>query len=156
MNQMQAMSIVAMRDTIETRSFAARLLPIMAAVFVAFLVIGVAMPVLPLYVHDGLGLGTFVVGLVAGSQFAASLISRPWAGHYSDARGAKRAVIAGLLAASASGLIYLCSLLFRETPAGSAAVLLLGRGVLGGAKSFIIPPAVSGGSPSSTPKIPGR
>jgi MFS family permease len=145
MNQMQAMSIVAMRKTIETRSFAARLLPIMAAVFVAFLVIGVAMPVLPLHVHDGLGLGTFVVGLVAGSQFAASLISRPWAGHYSDARGAKRAVIAGLLAASASGLIYLCSLLFRETPAASVVVLLLGRGVLGGAESFIITAAVSWG-----------
>jgi quercetin dioxygenase-like cupin family protein len=29
------------------------------------------MPVLPLHVHQGLGLGTFVVGLVAGSQFAA-------------------------------------------------------------------------------------
>jgi MFS family permease len=145
MNQMQAMSIVAIRETIEIRSFASRLLPIMAAVFVAFLVIGVAMPVLPLHVHDGLGLGTFVVGLVAGTQFAASLISRPWAGHYSDARGAKRAVIAGLLAASASGLVYLCSLLFRETPAVSVAVLLLGRGVLGGAESFIITAAVSWG-----------
>src|SRR4051812_27847030 len=145
MNQMQAMSIIAIRETIEIRSFAARLLPIMAAVFVAFLVIGVAMPVLPLHVHDGLRFGTFVVGMVAGSQFAASLISRPWAGHYSDARGAKRAVIAGLLAASASGLIYLCSLLFRETPAVSVAVLLLGRGVLGGAESFIITAAVSWG-----------
>jgi len=63
------------------------------------------LPVLPLHVHDGLGLSLFVVGLVAGSQFAASLISRPWAGHYSDTRGAKRAVIAGLLAAAASGLL---------------------------------------------------
>src|SRR3954453_2038221 len=104
------------------------LLPIMGAVFVAFLVIGVAMPVLPLYVHDGLGFGTFVVGLVAGSQFAASLISRPWAGHYSDSRGAKRAVFAGLLATSASGLIYLCSLLFQGAPGASVTVLLLGRG----------------------------
>ena len=42
----------------------------------AFLVIGLALPVLPLHVHQGLGLGTFVVGLVAGSQFAASLVSR--------------------------------------------------------------------------------
>jgi MFS family permease len=139
------MSVVAMPDTAAPRPFAASLLPIMGAVFVAFLVIGVAMPVLPLYVHDGLGFGTFVVGLVAGSQFAASLISRPWAGHYSDGRGAKRAVFAGLLAASASGLIYLCSLLFRGAPGASVAVLLLGRGVLGGAESFIITAAVSWG-----------
>jgi 4-carboxymuconolactone decarboxylase len=57
-------------------------------VFTAYLVIGIAMPVLPLHVHQGLGLGTFVVGLVAGSQFGASLISRFWAGHVADSRGA--------------------------------------------------------------------
>src|SRR6267378_6497267 len=126
-----AMSVVAMSDTAAPRPFAALLLPIMGTVFVAFLVIGVAMPVLPLYVHDGLGFDTFVVGLVAGSQFAASLISRPWAGHYSDGRGAKRAVIAGLLAASASGLLYLCSLSSGNLPAVSVAMLLIGRAVLG-------------------------
>jgi hypothetical protein len=65
------------------RSFAA-LLPIMAAVLIAVLIIGVAPPVLPLHVHHGLGLSAFVVGLVTGSQFAASLISRVWAGHYAD------------------------------------------------------------------------
>jgi MFS family permease len=72
------------------------LLPIMAVVLIAFLIIGLALPVLPLHVHQGLGLGAFVVGLVAGSQFAASLISRVWAGHYSDRRGAKRGVVIGL------------------------------------------------------------
>ena len=82
------------------------LLPIMTIVFVGFLIIGMALPVLPLHVHQDLGLSTFVVGLVAGSQFAASLISRPWAGHYSDSRGAKRTVAVGLLAASASGSLY--------------------------------------------------
>jgi hypothetical protein len=45
-------------------SVAAALLPLMALVGVAYLVTGVAMPVLPVYVHQGLGLGTFVVGLV--------------------------------------------------------------------------------------------
>src|SRR4051812_45675227 len=54
----------------------ATLLPIMAVVFIAYLVIGLAMPVLPIHVHQGLGLGTFVVGLVAGSQFTALLLSR--------------------------------------------------------------------------------
>ncbi len=128
-----------------TSRIAMALLPIMGVVFVAFLVIGIAMPVLPLHVHDGLGLGTFVVGLVAGSQFAASLISRPWAGHYSDARGAKRAVIVGLLAATAAGLLYLASLGFSAAPLISIAILLLGRALLGAAESFIITAAVSWG-----------
>src|SRR2546427_12823675 len=73
-----------------------RLLPIMGVVFMAFLIIGLAMPVLPLHVHQGLGLSTFVVGLVAGSQFAASLVSRVWARRHVDTRGAKHAVMAGV------------------------------------------------------------
>jgi MFS family permease len=121
------------------------LLPIMAMVFVAFLVIGVALPVLPIYVHNGLGFGTFIVGLVAGTQFAASLISRPWAGHYSDSRGPKRAVVVGLLAAAASGALYLLSLSSRGAPLTSIVILLLGRAVLGGAESVVITGAVSWG-----------
>ena len=54
----------------------AAMLPIIAVVFIAFLVIGLTLPVLPLHVHQGLGLGTFVVGLVAGAQFGASLLYR--------------------------------------------------------------------------------
>jgi MFS family permease len=85
------------------------LLPLVGVVFVAFLVIGIGMPVLPLHVHDGLGLGTFIVGLVAGSQFAASVVSRVWAGRAADLRGAKHAVRAGLIMSSAAGLLYLLS-----------------------------------------------
>lgn len=121
----------------------ATLLPIMGVVLVAFLVIGFGMPVLPL--HDGLGLGTVWVGLIAGSQFAAALITRPWAGHYSDRKGAKRAVVAGLGIAAASGLLYLLSLHFVSTPLTSASILLSGRLLLGGAESFIITGGVSWG-----------
>lgn len=52
------------------------LMPIMGAVFVAFFVIGLALPVLPLHVHQELGFGTFTIGLVTGSRFAASLLAR--------------------------------------------------------------------------------
>ena len=41
------------------------LLPLMVVVLVVFLITGFAIPVLPLHVHQGLGFGTFVVGLVA-------------------------------------------------------------------------------------------
>jgi hypothetical protein len=53
------------RNSGNQRRSGAALLPIMAAVFIAFIVIGLAIPVLPLHVHQGLGLGTFLVGLVA-------------------------------------------------------------------------------------------
>lgn len=114
------------------------LLPLMAAVLIAFLVIGAAMPVLPLHVHQGLGFGTFIVGLVAGAQFASALISRLWSGAYADRRGAKRAVQLGLAASAAAGLLYLLSLRFAGTPLASVGILLAGRAVLGAAESFII------------------
>jgi MFS family permease len=101
--------------------------------------------VLPLHVHNGLGLSTFLVGIVTGSQFAASLISRVWAGNFADTRGSKRAVVTGLITAVVSGLLYLLSLRFASRPEVSVSILLLGRGLLGGAESFIITGAVSWG-----------
>src|SRR4051812_25900824 len=132
------------------------LLPIMTVVFIGFLIIGLALPVLPLHVHQGLGLSTFVVGLVTGSQFGASLISRVWSGHYADTRGAKRAVVLGLLTAAAAGLPYLFSLNLLGTPWGSAAVLLVGRALLGAAESLIITGAVSWGLALAGPARAGR
>lgn len=132
------------------------LLPIMAVVSIAFLIIGSALPVLPLHVHLGLGLSTFVVGLVTGSQFAASLLSRVWAGRFSDTHGAKRAVIVGLLAAVVSGLLYLVSLAFTGTPLLSVGILLAGRALLGGAESFIITGAAAWGLALAGPENAGR
>ena len=117
----------------------------MTAVLAGFLIIGVALPVLPLHVTNDLGFGPLVVGLVAGAQFAAALLSRIWAGSYSDRRGAKRSVFVGLLAAAAAGLLYLLSLAFLKEPMGSVAILLVGRAVLGGAESFIITGGIAWG-----------
>lgn len=121
-----------------THSVSARLAPLMAIVLVAFVVIGMALPVLPLHVHNGLGFSAIVVGFVAGSQFAASLFSRVWSGHTCDNQGPKHAVLIGLAAATIAGLLYLFSLRFTATPVLSVAILLAGRAVLGGAESFII------------------
>ena len=126
-------------------SVSSALMPIMIVVFIAFLIIGMALPVLPLHVHKSLGMSTFIVGLVAGSQFVASLVSRVWSGHYADSRGTKPAVLAGLAAAVAGGLLYLLSLCLVGRPSLSVAILLLGRAVLGAAESYIITGGVSWG-----------
>ena len=119
------------------------LLPIMAAALAAFLAIGLALPVLllpvlPLRVRSDLRFGPFVAGLVTGSQFAASLLSRAWAGRTCDRAGPKQAVMAGLLSAAVAGLPYMGSLPFAGQPVLSVAILLAGRAVLGGAGSFIV------------------
>src|SRR5918911_3563135 len=150
------MSANASQSPTAARSVVAALLPIMATVFVAFLVTGLAMPMLALHVHGGLGLGTFVVGLVAGAQFTASLLSRFWSGSYADSRGGKRAVVVGLLLAAAAGLLYFLSVRFVGAPVTSATILLAGRAVLGGAESFIITGALSWGLALAGPQNTGK
>lgn len=137
-----------------TSSVVATLLPIVAAVFVVYLVIGIAMPILPLHVHTGLGLGAFMVGLVSGGQFTASLLSRFWSGNYADTHGGKHAVVVGLIVAAVAGAFYIASLRFVAAPMLSLVILLVGRAVLGAAESFIVTGALTWGlslvGPSNT------
>jgi hypothetical protein len=78
---------------------AAALMPIMAKAFIAVPVISLAMPCA---LHVDLGFSNFASGLASCSQFAASFISRIWAGPHADKKGARHA--ASLLIAAASGL----------------------------------------------------
>lgn len=120
-----------------------QLLPLALAVFVGFLTIGLPLPVLPLHLHDSLGMGTLLIGVVIGAQFAAALLSRAWAGAMADTQGARRAVSTGFLIAASSGLAYLASLAFVTTPAAAVGLLLLGRVLLGCAESLVVTGALS-------------
>ncbi|MDN8054368.1 arabinose transporter [Comamonas thiooxydans] len=133
-----------------------KLLPITLAVFISFLTIGLPLPVLPLHVSNTLGMGTLVVGVVIGAQFAAALLSRAWAGNLSDTRGAKRAVVTGFLVASASGVAYLASLAFVSSPGASVWVLLLGRVLLGCGESLIVTGSLSWGIGLVGPQNAGK
>jgi len=126
------------------------------SVFIGFLTVGLALPVLPLHVHDGLGMGPLVVGIVIGAQFAAALLSRAWAGNLADTRGAKRAVVAGFLLASCCGLAYLVSLAFAASPPAALWVLLLGRVLLGCGESLIVTGALSWGVALAGPQRAGK
>jgi MFS family permease len=85
-----------------------------------------------------------------------SLISRLWAGHHADSKGAKQAVVIGLLVAAAAGLIYLLSLGFVAEPETSVTILLLGRALLGAAESFIVTGALSWGLALAGPQNTGK
>jgi MFS family permease len=133
-----------------------QLLPLALAVFVGFLTIGLPLPVLPLHLHDTLGMGTLLVGVVIGAQFAAALLSRAWAGAMADTQGPRRAVSTGFLIAASSGLAYLASLAFVTTPAASVGLLLLGRVLLGCAESLVVTGALSWGLALVGPQNAGK
>lgn len=121
------------------------LLPVTLAVFIAFLTMGMQLPVLPLHLQQNLGMDTLAIGTVIGAQFVASLLTRSWAGNFADMRGAKRAVLTGLLVVASSGVIYLISLLFIDRPASSVTILLLGRVVLALGESLLATGALGWG-----------
>lgn len=132
------MNSVTSQMAIPQRSIIASLFPIVLGVFVAYLIIGLALPVIPLHVHGDLKLSNFVVGLVAGAQFTASLLSRFWSGSYADKKGGKNSLVVGLIIAATAGLVYLLSLRFASNPVLSVSILIFGRAVLGAAESFIV------------------
>ncbi|MDR2604806.1 MAG: MFS transporter [Desulfovibrio sp.] len=75
--------------------------------FLSFLVVGLPLPVLPLYVHDTLGYGAVVVGACVGTHFLAAVLFRARAGRLADTWGARHTVHAGFLLMGCSGLPYI-------------------------------------------------
>ncbi len=132
------------------------LAPKMAVVFVGFLIAGMGMPILPIHVSQDLGFGTFVIGLITGSQFCSSLITRLWAGDFADRKGPKKAVIVGLSLAAVAGAFYFASLAVIGIPRLSAAILVAGRGVLGAGESLIITGSVAWGLATVGPQHAGK
>ncbi|WP_420234440.1 MFS transporter [Pseudomonas sp. ABY48] len=105
--------------------------------FIAFLCIGLPIAVLPGYVHEQLGFSAVVAGLTIGSQYLATLLSRPMAGRLSDSVGTKRAIVYGLSGILLSGLLTLLSILLQSFPLPSLLILIAGRLLLGVAQGLI-------------------
>ena len=105
--------------------------------FIAFICIGLPIAVLPGYVHEHLGFSAVVAGLTIGSQYLATLLSRPMAGRLCDSIGTKRAIVYGLLGILLSGLLTLASTLLQSLPLLSLGILIGGRLLLGVAQGLI-------------------
>ena len=105
--------------------------------FIGYLNIGIPLAVLPGYVHNHLGYGTVIAGLVISVQYLATLLSRPYASRIIDTQGSKRAVMIGLAGCGLSGVFMLASSWLTAMPALSLASLLVGRLVLGSAESLV-------------------
>ncbi|WP_430387402.1 MFS transporter [Dyella sp. 20L07] len=114
-----------------------RIVQIVCFTFLAYLVIGMQLAVLPPFVHDDLGYSAVLAGLVISTQYVATLLSRGFAGRTSDTAGPKRAALIGMLACAASGLLMLGAALLRPWPAASLGVMLLARLALGVGESCV-------------------
>lgn len=133
-----------------------KLFMVMAVVFVEFFIVGIAVPVLPLYVNQNLGLSSFFVGLVVGCQFATTLISRFGIGHFADSKGSKFVLLLGMFISIISGACYFGSILFESSVNLSLTFLFIGRALFGVAESCTTVGALSWGVSFVGPQRTGK
>lgn len=117
---------------------ARHLLVIFSIIFSEFLVMGISLGLLPSYVHQTLGYSNLVVGLVIGTQFVATLLTRHFAGKMADTQGGRRAVFTGGLLSAAAGAFCLLSVFSVPKALLSLGALLVGRALLGVGESFLV------------------
>ncbi|WP_426139592.1 MFS transporter [Pseudomonas sp. DWP3-1-2] len=105
--------------------------------FVAFLCIGLPIAVLPGYVNDELGFSAVIAGLTIGSQYLATLLSRPLAGRVCDTLGTKLAIVYGMSGIAISGVLTSLATLLENVPLLSLAIVIIARLFLGVSQGLI-------------------
>ncbi len=130
-------------------------LAVIAMLFCGYLAVGLPLPVIPLFVHDKLGFGNLVVGLVIGIQFLATVLTRGYAGHVTDHHGGKRAALQGAAFTAVGGLLYLVAATQGLAPAASLAIVIAGRLVAGLGESQFVTGCVSWSIASVGPQRAG-
>src|SRR5580704_1798010 len=105
--------------------------------FACYITIGMQLAVVPSFVHLTLHYSAVIAGLAVSVQYVATLASRPFAGHTSDTKGAKRATASGLCSIIASGALFTIAVFLRHEAPASLLALCLSRLVLGFGESWV-------------------
>ncbi|MPW43905.1 MFS transporter [Acinetobacter guerrae] len=114
------------------------LYPLVIALFFSYLTISAPLAVIPLYVHDQLNLNNFWVGIAVGTQFVATVLTRPYAGRIADQISAKRATLQGMVSLLVAGVIYIIVFFLPLPIVFKFILLLVGRLVHGYAESLLV------------------
>lgn len=105
--------------------------------FIGYFTIGLALAVLPIFIHQVLGYNTMIAGVVISLQYITTFLMRGYAGNIVDKRGPKPAVILGMLGFALSGILLFIAYLLRATPVISLGVLIITRLMTGFGEGLI-------------------
>jgi MFS family permease len=108
-----------------------RVVALTGTLFLSYLAVAMSLPVVPVYVVQGLRLDNAFGGLAVGIAFLSTILTRPHAGARADLLGGKVSMRRGLIVYAAAGLICLLASWPRLSVAGDYAVLIVGRLLLG-------------------------
>lgn len=104
---------------------------LVAFTFIGYFIIGLALAVLPVFIHRQLGYSTVIAGAVISLQYVTTFLCRAYAGNVVDKKGPKPAVTLSMIGFAASGVFLFAAWLLRDTPALSLGVLAVTRLITG-------------------------
>lgn len=116
-----------------------------AAAFCCYLTLGITLGTIPVFIHQTLGYGDVIVGLVIAMQSLATIFTRGFAGHLIDTRGSKIAQIIGCASMAVGGALFTVALLCATSRVLSVTLLIVSRLALGVGESMSITGALGWG-----------
>lgn len=105
--------------------------------FIGYFTIGLALGVLPVFIHQELGFSAMIAGVVISLQYVTTFLLRGYAGSIVDKQGPKPAVLLGMTGFAVSGILLLIAYLLRSNPVLSLAALAITRLTTGFAEGLI-------------------
>lgn len=133
-----------------------RMLLLAAILFLSYLCVAMALPVVPVFVTGTLGLGNVWAGLGVGIAFLSTILSRGVAGRLTDRGGGKAAVRRGLGLYLAGALASLAAGLPGLSAGPAYGILLAGRLVIGLGESLVAVGIIAWGIGLVGPERSGR
>ncbi|HEY9194769.1 MAG TPA: MFS transporter [Mucilaginibacter sp.] len=114
-----------------------KIIGFVAFTFIAYVAIGLSLAVLPVFIHQKLGFGAIIAGIVISLQYITTFLCRVFAGTMVDKQGPKPAVTVGMAAFTVSGILLLFAWLLQNTPALSLVMLVITRLITGISEGFV-------------------
>jgi MFS family permease len=105
--------------------------------FIGYFTIGLALGVLPVFIHQRLGYSVMVAGIVISLQYVTTFLFRGYAGTIVDKKGPKPTVVLGMAGFAMSGVLLFVAYLLRDYSALSLVLLVATRFMAGFGEGLI-------------------
>jgi MFS family permease len=131
------MSDAGAAPRLSPRAVSVQIVATVVFTFVAYLIVGMPLAVLPPFVHGVLHYSSVLAGLSVSVQYLATFVTRAPVGRMTDTVGPKQIVVAGLGCCAMSGVFTTLGGLASAHPVLSLTLLLIGRLFLGAGESGV-------------------
>jgi MFS family permease len=105
--------------------------------FLGYFTIGLALGVLPIFIHQQLGYNTMIAGVVISLQYVTTFLFRGYAGNIVDKKGPKPAVVLGMIGFTLSGILLFAVYALRAHTTLSLIILIITRLMTGFGEGLI-------------------